>query len=155
MSNRDIMFTPAEFEAVSKYLMGSQIRPYPNIIVPQSAGMARVQPREEVMMQKVFESCPFRGAMSFVVGGALGAFLGLFSSSMAPHQTVQMTTRETLIDMRNTITSSAPLTLIRSAAEPDRSTRLTADTTPDSGGFSLSRSAGSDFCSTVRALSLP
>ena len=107
MSNKDITFTPTEFEAVSKYLMGSQIRPYPNIIVPQSAGMARVQPREEVMMQKVFESCPFRGAMSFVVGGALGAFLGLFSSSMAPHQTVQMTTRETLIDMRNTITSSA------------------------------------------------
>ena len=26
------------------------------------------------MMQTVMESCPFRGAMSFVVGGALGAF---------------------------------------------------------------------------------
>lgn len=37
-------------------------------------------------MQRVFESCPFRATMSFVVGGALGAFLGLFSSSIAPHQ---------------------------------------------------------------------
>lgn len=109
MSNqKTINFSPAEFEAVSKYLMGSQIRPYPNIIVPQSAGIARIQPREELYMQRVFESCPFRATMSFVVGGALGGFLGLFSSSMAPHQTAQMmTARETLIDMKNTIMSSA------------------------------------------------
>lgn len=55
------------------------------------------------------ESCPFRAGMSFVVGGALGAFLGLFSSSIAPHQTGDriMTTRETLIDMRNTIGTHA------------------------------------------------
>jgi hypothetical protein len=46
--------------------------------------------------------------MSFVVGGALGGFLGLFSSSIAPHQTiVPMTTRETLMDMKTTIMSSA------------------------------------------------
>ena len=106
--SKNISFTPTEFEAVSKYLMGSQIRPYPNIIVPQSAGLARIQPREELMMQTVMESCPFRGVMSFVVGGSLGAFLGLFSSSIAPHQAaVQMTTKETLIDMKNTIGSSA------------------------------------------------
>ena len=106
-NNKDIVFTPTEFEAVSKYLMGSMIRPYPNIMIPQSGGIARIQPREEVMMTRVFESGPFRGAMSFVVGGALGAFLGLFSSSIAPHHTVQMTTKETLIDMKNTIMSSA------------------------------------------------
>ena len=106
-TKKDISFTSAEFEAVSKYLMGTQIRPYPNVIVPQSAGIARIQPREEIMMQSVFESCPFRGMMSFVVGGALGGFLGLFSSSIAPHQTVQMTTRETLLDMKTTIVSSA------------------------------------------------
>jgi len=58
-------------------------------------------------MQSFFESCPFRAGMSFVVGGALGGFLGLFSSSIAPHQTVQMTTKETLMDMKNTIMSSA------------------------------------------------
>ncbi len=38
------------------------------------------------MMSRFMESCPFRAGMSFVVGGGLGAFLGLFSSSMAPHQ---------------------------------------------------------------------
>merc|ERR1719195_2432450 len=58
-------------------------------------------------MQRVIESCPFKSGMSFVVGGALGAFMGLFSSSIAPHQTVQMSTRETLMDMKNTIVSNA------------------------------------------------
>ena len=101
-------FTPDEFEQATKYLMGSMVKPYPNILVPQSAGPARVQAKEELMMQTVMESCPFRGAMSFVVGGALGGFLGLFSSSVAPtHHAVQMTTKETLIDMKNTIGSSA------------------------------------------------
>ena len=89
-NSNGITFTPTEFEAVTRYLVGSQIRPYPNIIVPQSAGLARVQPREELIMTRIFESCPFRGVMSFVVGGALGGFLGLFSSSIAPHQTVQV-----------------------------------------------------------------
>ena len=101
-------FTADEFEAVSKYLMGNNVRPYPNIFVPQSAGSARIQPKEEVFMQTLMESCPFRAGMSFVVGGALGGFIGLFSSSMAPHHVEKaMTTRETLIDMRNTIAGHA------------------------------------------------
>ena len=38
------------------------------------------------------------GIMSFVVGGALGGFIGLFSSSIAPHHTaVPMSTIKTLI----------------------------------------------------------
>ena len=46
--------------------------------------------------------------MSFVVGGALGGFIGLFSSSIAPQHThVTMSTRETLIDMKTTIVSNA------------------------------------------------
>jgi len=101
-------FTPDEFDKVSRYLTGSLVRPYPNILVPQSAGPAHLQSPQETQMQSVMESCPFRGCMSFVAGGALGGFFGLFSSSIAPHQTaVQMTTRETLIDMKNTISSSA------------------------------------------------
>eukprot|EP00096_Caligus_rogercresseyi_P002041 TRINITY_DN1372_c0_g1_i1.p1 TRINITY_DN1372_c0_g1~~TRINITY_DN1372_c0_g1_i1.p1 ORF type:complete len:184 (+),score=56.67 TRINITY_DN1372_c0_g1_i1:442-993(+) len=106
--SKDPPFSSSEFEAVSKYLIGNNVRPYPNVFVPQSAGIARVQHRTEVHMQTFMESCVFRGCMSFVVGGALGAFLGLFSSSMAPHQAaVQMTAKETLLDMRNTIGSSA------------------------------------------------
>jgi hypothetical protein len=72
IKSRQIVFSPQEFEQVSKHLMGSQIRPYPNILVPQSAGPARIQTREELMMANVMESCPFRGVMSFVVGGAMG-----------------------------------------------------------------------------------
>jgi len=105
---KEIVFTPSEFEQVSKYLIGSQIRPYPNVIVPQSNGIARVQAKEELMMIKVTESCVFKSAMSFVVGGALGGFIGLFSSSIAPQHThVTMSTRETLIDMKTTIVSNA------------------------------------------------
>ena len=41
-----------------------------------------------------------------MVGGAFGAFIGLFSSSVAPQNTDKiMTTRETLIDMKTTIVS--------------------------------------------------
>jgi len=108
MDPKKATFTPEEFDAVSKYLTGSLVRPYPNIMVPQSAGPARLQSPQETRMQTFMESCPFRGFMSFVAGGALGGFFGLFSSSIAPHQTaVQMNTRETLIDMKNTISSSA------------------------------------------------
>jgi len=103
-----VVFTPEEFESVSKYLMGTSVKLYPTIIVPQSAGPARIQEKPELMMQSVVESCPFKSVMSFVVGGALGGFMGLFSSSIAPHhQTVQLSTRETLIDMKNTIVSNA------------------------------------------------
>ena len=78
------VFTAQEFEQVTKHLMGSQIRPYPSILVPQSAGPARIQTREELMMQNVMESCPFRGVMSFVVGGAMGKYWLLFNSSKCP-----------------------------------------------------------------------
>eukprot|EP00090_Calanus_glacialis_P032510 TRINITY_DN53864_c0_g1_i1.p1 TRINITY_DN53864_c0_g1~~TRINITY_DN53864_c0_g1_i1.p1 ORF type:complete len:206 (-),score=56.05 TRINITY_DN53864_c0_g1_i1:58-642(-) len=106
--DQNLVFTPSEFESISKYLIGSSVRLYPNIIVPQSAGPARIQEKPELMMQSVIESCPFKSVMSFVVGGALGGFMGLFSSSIAPHhQTVQLSTRETLIDMKTTIVSNA------------------------------------------------
>jgi len=106
--NQNLVFTPAEFEGISKYLIGSSVRLYPTIFVPQSAGPVRIQGKPELMMASVIESCPFKSVMSFVVGGALGGFMGLFNSSIAPHhQTVQLSTRETLIDMKNTIGSSA------------------------------------------------
>ena len=73
-NSKEIVFSPDEFDQVTKHLMGSQIRPYPSILVPQSAGPARIQTREELMMQNVMESCPFRGVMSFVVGGAMGMY---------------------------------------------------------------------------------
>ena len=105
-NNKRKPFSEQELEGVAKYLIGNNIRPYPNIHVPQNCGPARIQPQEELMVANAMESCAFKGVMSFVVGGALGAFLGLFSSSMAPqHADVPMTARETLIDMRKTIVS--------------------------------------------------
>lgn len=51
-------FTESEFEAVSKYLVGISVRPYANILVPQSAGPARVQAREELYMQVIKFNLP-------------------------------------------------------------------------------------------------
>ena len=91
----------------------------------------RIQSKDELLMHNVMESCVFKSVMSFVVGGALGGkiiynfvfnifqkiskfqiylsgFIGLFSSSMSPqHTTHQMSTRETLMDMKKTIGGSA------------------------------------------------
>jgi len=106
--NKKIDFTPEEFQAVLNYLVHPSQRLYPNVIVPQSAGRVGIQPREEVMIQSIGESCAFKSCASFVVGGALGGFIGLFNSSIAPTQAaVQMNTRETLRDMRQTIGSNA------------------------------------------------
>jgi len=102
------IFTAEEYEGVMKYLVSGGAKLHPNLIIPQVAGPARVLPKEELYMTAVGESCPFRAAASFVIGGGMGAFLGLFNSSIAPqHTAVQMSTRETLRDMRMTITSSA------------------------------------------------
>lgn len=102
-------FNAEELARVQQHLLqGLRDRPQQQILVPQSAGPARVQLREELAIQSVVESCPFKATMSFVFGGAIGGFLGLFNSSIAPHHAaVQMTTKETLIDMRRTIAHSA------------------------------------------------
>src|SRR5262245_29221766 len=56
----------------------------------------------------------------------------------------------------DTITTSGARTLVLSGDWPPvRSTRLTAETTAESGGFSLSCAGGTDFCSSVRGESLP
>ena len=120
---------------MGRYLVGSSVRLYPNILVPQSGGPARIQAREELYMQNVSESCPFRACMSFVVGGAFGAFIGLFSSSVAPQNTDKiMTTRETLIDrvwgsdyVGDTKTLDVHVKRLRSKleADPANPTRIT------------------------------
>ena len=65
---------------------------------------------------QVGESCPLKACMSYVVGGAMGAFMGLFQSSIAPHHTTHnMSTRETLIDMRSESNTSIASTFLNSS----------------------------------------
>jgi len=104
IDKKKIEFTPKEFEEVTKYLLGIR---YQSVHVPQSGGPVRIQSKPELFAQNMMESCPVKSVMSMIVGGALGAFMGLFSSSIAPHHTHQMSTRETLIDMKRSIVSSA------------------------------------------------
>jgi len=110
--NSSRLFTAAESESVIKYLVGHSSRPYTTgILVPQSASAmvpVTIQDKTTTRMMAVGESCPVKACLSYVVGGAMGAFMGLFQSSIAPHHTThQMTTKETLLDMRRTIVSSA------------------------------------------------
>ena len=86
-----VVFTPSEFEQVSKHLMRSQILSTSNLFVPLGT---RVQPKWELIIQNAIEGCVFKSAASFVVGGVFGGFMGLFSSSISPQHThVQMNTR--------------------------------------------------------------
>lgn len=106
-----VQFTAEESESVIRYLTHHSIRPYANILVPQSASAmvpVTLQDKTTTRMIAVGESCPLKACMSYVVGGAMGAFLGLFQSSIAPHHTTHiMTTRETFLDMKSTIVTSA------------------------------------------------
>merc|ERR1719219_2758046 len=109
--SKPVRFTSEESESVIKYLTGHSIRPYPSIIVPQSASAmvpVRLQDPNETRMIAIGESCPLKACLSYVAGGVMGGFLGLFQSSIAPHHTTHiMSTRETLMDMKGTIVSSA------------------------------------------------
>ena len=86
-----VVFTPSEFEQVSKHLIGSQTLSSSNVFVPLGT---RVQSKGELIIPNAVESCVFKSVVSFIVGGAFGGFMGLFSSSISPQHThVQMNTR--------------------------------------------------------------
>ena len=92
---------------ISQQLCPPEFLNYPlslhsNVYIPC---FARVQSKEELMKQNGIESCLFKSAMSFAVGGALGGFLGLAGS--AGDSRVQNNARETFIGMRKTISRSA------------------------------------------------
>ena len=108
-SSKTPVFTDKELDEISAYLTAPYYtRIASSLTVPQNHGLTRIQSKEELQVINAMESCVFKGTMSFVVGGALGAFMGLFSSSVAPHHTDKiMTTRETLLDMRGSIVSQA------------------------------------------------
>jgi len=80
--NSSRLFTAAESESVIKYLVGHSSRPYTTgILIPQSASAmvpVTLQDKTTTRMMAVGESCPVKACLSYVVGGAMGAFMGLF-----------------------------------------------------------------------------
>ncbi|ESO91626.1 hypothetical protein LOTGIDRAFT_97403, partial [Lottia gigantea] len=46
------------------------------------------KPREELMVQSLFESCIFKATTSCVIGFALGGVFGLFTASIDPASTI-------------------------------------------------------------------
>ncbi|KAB0791697.1 hypothetical protein PPYR_03497 [Photinus pyralis] len=101
--------TPEEWLSLTNYFVGNNYRYRENIIIPKSLGPIKIKTNEEKMVESVFESCPFKSAMSCVIGYGLGAAIGLFSSSIGPTpmNAEQQTVREVFREMKTTTLSYA------------------------------------------------
>ena len=89
---------------VHHVVVDSRHRKRENLLVPVTLAGQTIKQREEVMIERVMESCAFKAALSGVVGSALGAALGLFSASVGPEVTMaapeQQTVRQVLREMK-------------------------------------------------------
>uniref|UniRef100_A0A1B6E2J3 Mitochondrial import inner membrane translocase subunit TIM22 n=1 Tax=Clastoptera arizonana TaxID=38151 RepID=A0A1B6E2J3_9HEMI len=97
-------------ENVLRYFVGNNQRYRENIVIPAMFGAVKIKTREEKMIESVFESCPFKSAMSCVVGYALGAAVGLFSSSVGPTagmgvEIEKQTAKQILLEMKGSMMS--------------------------------------------------
>lgn len=59
-----------------------------NLLVPVTLGGQGIKTKEEIMVEKFFESCAFKTSLSCVMGFGLGAAIGLFSASVGPEVNV-------------------------------------------------------------------
>lgn len=101
--------TPEEWLTLTNYFVGNNYRYRENIIIPKALGPVKIKTKEEKMVEAAFESCPFKSAMSCVIGYGLGAAIGLFSSSVGPTpmNAEQQTVREVFREMKTTTLSYA------------------------------------------------
>lgn len=66
------------------------------LMVPVRFGGGQLKTKEELLVEKFFESCTFKTVLSGVMGFALGAALGLFSASVGPEATITSTEQQTV-----------------------------------------------------------
>lgn len=85
-------------------ILDTQSRRRSNILIPVTLAGQTIKSREEVVMERVMESCAFKSVLSGVVGSALGAALGLFSASVGPDATMtapeKQTVKQVFLDMK-------------------------------------------------------
>lgn len=73
-------------------------------MIPVTLAGQTIKQKEELLIERVMESCLFKATLSGVVGSALGVALGLFSASVGPEATMidpaKQTVKEVLRDMK-------------------------------------------------------
>lgn len=91
-------------EDLRHVILDTQSRRRTNILIPVTLAGQTIKSREEVVMERVMESCAFKSVLSGVVGSALGAALGLFSASVGPDATMtapeKQTVKQVFLDMK-------------------------------------------------------
>lgn len=79
---------PGENEITFQYLrdtiIGPDKRARDNLMVPRVLGASIIKSKDELFVERMFESCAFKTGMAGVAGFGLGAALGLFSASVGP-----------------------------------------------------------------------
>ena len=90
----------------------TRFRETKNVFVPNRFGAGLLSSPQELMVQRVFESCAFKAAMSCVAGFGLGAAIGLFSASLGPDMSTatefqKQTFKSVLLDMKTRTLSQA------------------------------------------------
>ncbi|XP_068086896.1 mitochondrial import inner membrane translocase subunit Tim22 [Anabrus simplex] len=109
--SKQVYFTPDEWDHVVNYLVGNNYRYRENIVIPRVMGPVHIKTNEEKMVERFFESCPFKTGMSCVLGYAFGAAIGLFSASVNPTilgpDAKPQSAREVFLEMKGTTLSYA------------------------------------------------
>ncbi len=90
------------FSELRDALIGPNRRRSDKLLIPMTIGVQPLKTREELIVEKVFESCAFKTTLSCVMGFGLGGAIGLFSASVGPEAmtTETQTVRQVLKDMK-------------------------------------------------------
>lgn len=83
-----------------------------NMVVPNLYGAGLMRSPQDLMVERLFESCAFKAMMSCVAGFGLGAAIGLFSASLGPDLSTatdfqKQTVKSVLLDMKTRTLSQA------------------------------------------------
>ena len=58
----------SDIDALSRYFVGNNTRLRENIVIPRTCGPVAIKTNDEKRVEMVFESCPFKASVSFVLG---------------------------------------------------------------------------------------
>lgn len=83
--SKKVFLNDAELDNIALFLIGNHRRFRDNIIIPRMLGPVEIKTNEDKRMERIGETCIFKGFSSSVMGYGLGAAIGLFSSSVNPN----------------------------------------------------------------------
>lgn len=84
-----------DFPAIREALMGEKKKPRDNILIPRTVGAEVIKTNNEKMIERIFESCPFKTMFSGIAGLGVGGAIGLFSASVGPDLSIGQPEKQT------------------------------------------------------------